>query len=212
MIAIIIFCFIPTLLAYDVLPQFGKIELKEQSLIILDLNGYSKGDNIYLELVIKNSFYQVLYTEEQFITSKTLNVWENNNITFNDETQQYITDYKYLKDGLDDFYFYYTIKLKGNYKYLLIITPKLPFEEYKSVDEFNPLRDEIEVYLKHNKNNYNSMDIVDYIFIIVLSIILVIALIVCGVIFYRIRIRKNRKSNILLDFKAGNPEQNNIAN
>lgn len=56
MIAIIIFSFISTLLAYNVLPQFGQIELKEQSLLILDLKGYSKGDNIYLELGIKILF------------------------------------------------------------------------------------------------------------------------------------------------------------
>lgn len=92
----------------------------------------------------------------------------------------------------------------------MIITPKFPFEEYKSLEEFNPFRDEIEVYLKHNKKNYDSMDIVDYVFIIVFSIIIVIALIVCGVVFYKIR--KKRKSNILLDFKAGNQEQNNNVN
>ena len=85
----------------------------------------------------------------------------------------------------------------------MIITPKLPFEEYKSLDEFKYLIEEMEVYLKHNKKNYDSFGIVEYTFIIVLSILLLIALIVCGVVFYRIR--KKRKSNIYLDLKADNP-------
>ena len=102
-------------LPYLELPQFGEVHLKQQSVISLDLEGYNKDDEIYLEIVYKNSHFLILYTEEQFITSRTIDVWENNKLAFNEDTQQYITDYKYLKDNFDDFYFYYTVKLKSNY-------------------------------------------------------------------------------------------------
>ncbi len=180
-------------LPYLELPQFGEVHLKQQSVISLDLEGYNKDDEIYLEIVYKNSYIHILYTEEQFITSRTIDVWENNKLAFNEDTQQYITDYKYLKDNFDDFYFYYTVKLKSNYNKLYFITPKNPFEEYPDIDEFNPFREDIEVYVKHNKNNYNDFGTVEIIFISVITGVSIIGVIICLYIWRKIRRKKSYK-------------------
>ena len=188
----IIFILIPISLQdlpYLELPQFGEIQLKQQSFVSLELQGYNIGDEIYLEIIYINSNILILYTEDQFLTSRTLDVWENNKVAFNQETQQYITEYKYLKEGLDDYHIYYTIKLKSNYNKLYFITPKVPFEEYPDIDEFNPFRESIKVTLKHNKTNYNQIGTVK---IIILSVF--IGLIIIGVaVFIYIFIKKRRK-------------------
>ena len=188
----IIFILIPISLQdlpYLELPQFGEIQLKQQSFVSLELQGYNIGDEIYLEIIYINSNILILYTEDQFLTSRTLDVWENNKVAFNQETQQYITDYKYLKESLDDYHIYYTIKLKSNYNKLYFITPKVPFEEYPDIDEFNPFRESIKVTLKHNKTNYNQIGTVK---IIILSVF--IGLIIIGVaVFIYIFIKKRRK-------------------
>ena len=188
----IIFILIPISLQdlpYLELPQFGEIQLKQQSLVSLELQGYNIGDEIYLEIIYINSNILILYTEDQFLTSRTLDVWENNKVAFNQETQQYITEYKYLKESLDDYHIYYTIKLKSNYNKLYFITPKVPFEEYPDIDEFNPFRESIKVTLKHNKTNYNQIGTVK---IIILSVF--IGLIIIGVaVFIYIFIKKRRK-------------------
>ena len=188
----IIFILIPISLQdlpYLELPQFGEIQLKQQSFVSLELQGYNIGDEIYLEIIYINSNILILYTEDQFLTSRTLDVWENNKVAFNQETQQYITEYKYLKESLDDYHIYYTIKLKSNYNKLYFITPKVPFEEYPDIDEFNPFREYIKVTLKHNKTNYNQIGTVK---IIILSVF--IGLIIIGVaVFIYIFIKKRRK-------------------
>jgi len=188
----IIFILIPISLQdlpYLELPQFGEIQLKQQSFVSLELQGYNIGDEIYLEIIYINSNILILYTEDQFLTSRTLDVWENNKVAFNQETQQYITEYKYLKESLDDYHIYYTIKLKSNYNKLYFITPKVPFEEYPDIDEFNPFRESIKVTLKHNKTNYNQIGTVK---IIILSVF--IGLIIIGVaVFIYIFIKKRRK-------------------
>ena len=188
----IIFILIPISLQdlpYLELPQFGEIQLKQQSLVSLELQGYNIGDEIYLEIIYINSNILILYTEDQFLKSRTLDVWENNKVAFNQETQQYITEYKYLKESLDDYHIYYTIKLKSNYNKLYFITPKVPFEEYPDIDEFNPFRESIKVTLKHNKTNYNQIGTVK---IIILSVF--IGLIIIGVaVFIYIFIKKRRK-------------------
>ena len=188
----IIFILIPISLQdlpYLELPQFGEIQLKQQSFVSLELQGYNIGDEIYLEIIYINSNILILYTEDQFLKSRTLDVWENNKVAFNQETQQYITEYKYLKESLDDYHIYYTIKLKSNYNKLYFITPKVPFEEYPDIDEFNPFRESIKVTLKHNKTNYNQIGTVK---IIILSVF--IGFIIIGVaVFIYIFIKKRRK-------------------
>ena len=188
----IIFILIPISLQdlpYLEIPQFGEIQLKQQSFVPLELQGYNIGDEIYLEIIYINSNILILYTEDQFLKSRTLDVWENNKVAFNQETQQYITEYKYLKESLDDYHIYYTIKLKSNYNKLYFITPKVPFEEYPDIDEFNPFRESIKVTLKHNKTNYNQIGTVK---IIILSVF--IGLIIIGVaVFIYIFIKKRRK-------------------
>ena len=146
----------------------------------------------------------ILYTEEQFLTSRTLDVWENDKLAFNQETQQYITDYKYLKENLDDYYIYYTIKIKSNYKKLIFITPKIPFEEYPTIDEFKPFRDSIEVTLKHNKTNYNQFGTAEIIVISVIFGLLAIAV----AIFIYIFIKKRRRR---IDNKIETPLESNLA-
>ena len=178
-------------LAYLELPQFSEIQLKQQSVITLSLEGYNIGDEIYLEIIYKNSNILILYTENQFLTSRTLDVWENDRVAFNQETQQYITDYKYLKENLDDYYIYYTIKIKSNYKKLIFITPKIPFEEYPTIDEFKPFRDSIEVTLKHNKTNYNQFGTAE---IIVISVIFGLVAIAVAIFIY-IFIKRRRRDN-----------------
>ena len=180
-------------LAYLELPQFGEIQLKQQSVITLSLEGYNIGDEIYLEIIYKNSNILILYTENQFLTSRTLDVWENDRVAFNQETQQYITDYKYLKENLDDYYIYYTIKIKSNYKKLIFITPKIPFEEYPTIDEFKPFRDSIEVTLKHNKTNYNQFGTAEIIVISVIFGLLAIAVAIFIYIFIKKRRRRDNK-------------------
>ena len=192
MFLFIIFILIPISLQdlpYLELPQFGEIKLKQQSVVSLDLKGYNKGDEIYLEIIYINSNILILYTEKQFLTSRTLDVWENNKLAFNQETQQYITDYKYLKDNLDDYYIYYTIKLKSNYNKLYFITPKVPFEEYPDIDEFNPFRENIEVTLKHNKTNYNQFGTAE---IIIFSVLFGLIIIGAAIAIY-INIKRRRK-------------------
>ena len=179
-------------LAYLELPQFGEIQLKQQSVITLSLEGYNIGDEIYLEIIYKNSNILILYTENQFLTSRTLDVWENDRVAFNQETQQYITDYKYLKENLDDYYIYYTIKIKSNYKKLIFITPKIPFEEYPTIDEFKPFRDSIEVTLKHNKTNYNQFGTAE---IIVISVIFGLVAIAVAIFIYIFIKRRRRRDN-----------------
>ena len=191
----IIFILIPISLQdlpYLELPQFGEIQLKQQSFVSLELQGYNIGDEIYLEIIYINSNILILYTQDQFLKSRTLDVWENNQVAFNQETQQYITEYKYLKESLDDYHIYYTIKLKSNYNKLYFITPKVPFEEYPDIDEFNPFREYIEVYVKHNKNNYNDFGTVEIIFISVIAGVLIIGVIICLYIWRKIR-RKRYK-------------------
>ena len=180
-------------LAYLELPQFGEIQLKQQSVITLSLEGYNIGDEIYLEIIYKNSNILILYTENQFLTSRTLDVWENDRVAFNQETQQYITDYKYLKENLDDYYIYYTIKIKSNYKKLIFITPKIPFEEYPTIDEFKPFRDSIEVTLKHNKTNYNQFGTAEIIVISVIFGLVAIAVAIFIYIFIKKRRRRDNK-------------------
>ena len=191
-------------LAYLELPQFGEIQLKQQSVITLSLEGYNIGDEIYLEIIYKNSNILILYTENQFLTSRTLDVWENDRVAFNQETQQYITDYKYLKENLDDYYIYYTIKIKSNYKKLIFITPKIPFEEYPTIDEFKPFRDSIEVTLKHNKTNYNQFGTAE---IIVISVIFGLVAIAVAIFIY-IFIKKRRRR---IDNKIETPLESNLA-
>ena len=181
-------------LAYLELPQFGEIQLKQQSVITLSLEGYNIGDEIYLEIIYKNSNILILYTENQFLTSRTLDVWENDRVAFNQETQQYITDYKYLKENLDDYYIYYTIKIKSNYKKLIFITPKIPFEEYPTIDEFKPFRDSIEVTLKHNKTNYNQFGTAE---IIIFSVLFGLIIIGAAIAIYIIIKRKRKRVNII---------------
>ena len=192
----IIFILIPISLQdlpYLELPQFGEIQLKQQSFVSLELQGYNIGDEIYLEIIYINSNILILYTEDQFLKSRTLDVWENNKVAFNQETQQYITEYKYLKESLDDYHIYYTIKLKSNYNKLYFITPKVPFEEYPDIDEFNPFREDIEVYVKHNKNNYNDFGTVEIIFISVIAGVSIIGVIICLYIWRKIRRKKSYK-------------------
>ena len=193
----IIFILIPISLQdlpYLELPQFGEIQLKQQSLVSLELQGYNIGDEIYLEIIYINSNILILYTEDQFLKSRTLDVWENNKVAFNQETQQYITEYKYLKESLDDYHIYYTIKLKSNYNKLYFITPKVPFEEYPDIDEFNPFRENIEVTLKHNKTNYNQFGTAE---IIIFSVLFGLIIIGAAIAIYIIIKRRRKRVNII---------------
>ena len=199
MFLFIIFILIPISLLdlpYLELPQFGEIQLKQQSVVSLDLKGYNIGDEIYLEIIYINTNILILYTEEHFLTSRTLDVWENNELSVNQETQQYITDYKYLKENLDDYYIYYTIKLKSNYNKLYFITPKVPFEEYPDIDEFKPFRESIKVTLKHNKTNYNQFGTAEIIIFSVLFGLIIIGVAVVIYIFIKRR-RRRKKDNIV---------------
>ena len=199
MFLFIIFILIPISLLdlpYLELPQFGEIQLKQQSVVSLDLKGYNIGDEIYLEIIYINTNILILYTEEHFLTSRTLDVWENNELSVNQETQQYITDYKYLKENLDDYYIYYTIKLKSNYNKLYFITPKVPFEEYPDIDEFKPFRESIKVTLKHNKTNYNQFGTAEIIIFSLLFGLIIIGVAVVIYIFIKRR-RRRKKDNIV---------------
>ena len=173
----------------------GEIELKRQSVAVLDLEGYKKGDEIYLEMIFE--FLVMPADDQAFLKSLTLDVWEYDKLGFLEDTQQYIQEYKYLKDGLCDYYIYYTIKLKSNYKFLFIKTPMHPYEQYSDMPELDALRPV--VHLKHNKHNY---DYVNPIFIILVIVFILICF--APVIYLYYRCMKRRTYN-------PTPQYNNIA-
>ena len=188
-------------LPFQELPQFGKIELYQQSCVILSLEGFKQGDEIYLELII--DFLAASVGEEKFLSSLTLDVWENDKLEYKDETQQFITDYKYLKEDIHTFYIYYTIKLKANYKYLIFITPEFPYEKFPDEHELDPLRPS--AVLLHNEHDYKGSSSV--VIIIVASVFIVIGVaIIVFLLFRRIRKKRNqieKNEKLILDAKAG---------
>ena len=74
-----------------------------------------------------------------------------------------------------------------------IITPKIPFEEYPTIDEFKPFRDSIEVTLKHNKTNYNQFGTAEIIVISVIFGLVAIAVAIFIYIFIKKRRRRDNK-------------------
>ena len=164
------------------LPKFGDVRLYERSYLYLDLDGYKQGDEIYIILEIEDFLFTNL-NELSLIVCET-----NEYKEFNQGTRQLINDYKYMQEtpGALNYWIYYTIKLQGNFKYLVIVTPKQPLQ-----DIYEPeivITKEMRKWIIYHDDPY----FVEKIIIIIIFVVLFI-LIAGVVIFIIIKRRKLRK-------------------
>jgi hypothetical protein len=177
---------------YYELPKFGEIEVYGQSWIYLNLKDFKQGDNIYFEYIFSSiTFY---YNHVPLLLSETndyKNTIKSNNI--------FINQTRCFQDKIDmvvDHSCVYEYKLRGNYKYLIIITPKF---EYYFTHLIEPQR------FKHNKKLYGD----DTIIYIILGVVLFIVIILVILYFFWLRkVSKKRENNIGLIIKKEEMDEN----
>jgi len=144
------------------LKQYDQITVYEPTYLYLSLDGFDKGDKVYINL----EFEYYNYLELKYRQSDTYS-------NYNDFNQNmFSTSYKdgYSQSG-NSYTFYYTIKLYQNTNYLLLITPS----------NFND-----KLTIKHVKNN----PLLTFLIIIGIIVIIVIAIIIIAICLYTRRKRK----------------------
>ena len=185
---LILFILIPIsllekLIPVEELPKYGELTLYTQSWLYLKLDDYKKGDKIYIQIRIEDRLASTTLSE------LTLNICETDNYKeFNKNTRQFITDYKYLeeRDLYKIYYIYYTIELQGDYKYMIILTPKQFGQDIQEPEFPDSLRTVF--IITHNKYDYDhDANIFAIVLIIVLFTITIII-----VIIYIIKIKRSR--------------------
>ena len=171
---------------YLEVPKFGKIEFCHQKWLYLNLKDFKQGDNIYLELLFSSiTFY---YNNVPLKISETNNFLEFNhseiivsNICYQDKIYTVV-----------DHSCHYQYKLKGNYNYLIIITPV--FEYYSHIIE--------PIILKHKEKHWNDNDII--IVLLILACVIVVFILI-GLVFYCIKKNMNvNKNEVIRDFNLEN--------
>ena len=168
------------------LPKYGEVRLYERSYLYLNLDGYKQGDEIYIILTIDD----FLFTN---LNDLALIICETNQYKeFNQNTRQVISDYKYMQERPHamSYYIYYTIKLQGNFKYLVIVTPKLPLNDIHE-PEIDIIKETRKWIIYHDKYGPN---LADHIVLIICFIVIFIS-IAFLVIFFIIKRRKFRQNN-----------------
>ena len=167
-------------------PKYGQVRLYERSYLYLNLDGYKQGDEIYIILTIDDFYFNNL-------NDLALIICETNQYKeFNRDTRQVISDYKYMQERPHSisYYIYYTIKLQGNFKYLVIVTPKLPFNDIHE-PEIEAIKEIRKWIIYHDKYGPNFVDHI----VLIICFIVIFILIACIVIFFIIKKRKFRKNN-----------------
>lgn len=169
------------------LKKYGSITLYTHSWVYMELGDYKKGDIIYLQITIETQLMGTDLSALKIVVCETDNYKD-----FNYETRQAITDYIYFeeRDIIMYYYVYYTFELKGNFKYLIILTPK-QFGENIHEQEF-PDEFKTKFILQHNKYDYDhESNIFGIVLISILSTYILIY-----VIFFIIFFIRNRRSRV----------------
>ena len=165
---------------YKELKQYDQITVYQSaSNLYLSLDGFEKGDKIYINLEFEYSYYDVHYND------LVLKYRQSDTYSYSNDfdSSKFSTSYKdgYSQSG-NSYTFYYTIKLYQNTNYLLLITPS----------NFND-----KLTIKHVKNN----PLLTFLIIIGIIVIIVIAIIIIAICLYTRRKRKFLQTTTL-------PQQN----
>ena len=158
---------------YSELPQYGEIKASDRSIIYMNLNGFKKGDTIYIELSFDNGYSSSDYQLE--LSYKETN--DLNNLgTFNISKS-----YKFYESDYSTWYsFTFKIKLSGDYKFIAFLMPYFIDPKTK-----NYIKTTITV--RHTKESK-----VGLIMAIIFICFIVIAIVVCAI--WCIRRIKNRNA------------------
>ena len=108
LILLLLFCLT---LEQSQLPQYSSISLYPPNSFYLNLKGFKSGDKVY----IKVSYYETLYNYSPSISYKL----SNNNYDNNFPNQSSSLRYSSYSTTNSQKTLYYTIKLSGNYNYIL---------------------------------------------------------------------------------------------
>ena len=148
---------------YIELKQYEQITVYEQTNLYLSLDGFDKGDKVYINLEFNHSYYTNLELKyRQSDTYKSYYDFESSNFETSNKYGYFLKGYSYT--------FHYKIKLNQNTNYLLLITP-LNFND--------------ELIIKHVKKHPST-------FYIIIGIITIIAIVIIITIIC-IYIRRKRK-------------------
>ena len=148
----ILFLLINSTLEIQKLEKYGSITVSEPTIVYLELDGFKSGDTLYFE----GSFSSV-YTYNEI----HLRFLETDLLNLNDfeKNLEIVTSGSYSQMGSDvTFYFSYT--LKGNNKYLFIVTPKFGYT--------------MNFKLEHTKSNNTIWIIIAVVAVIVIAIIIIV--------------------------------------
>lgn len=149
------------------LQKYGSVQVYGNTFVYLELDGFKKGDKIYIQVSFNLPGY---YLEED---SLSLLYEETNDNTVATTPSSQRTS-KMSRSG-SSYTFYYSIKLQGNYNYLLI---KSPVIVYSGTDtEITTL-----YTIKHTKY--------DYFIIIIIVVVVVVILIIAAIVGFRIYRRR----------------------
>ena len=134
------------------LETYGSITVSEPTLIYMQLDGFKSGDTLYFEGSF-SSVYKYKDVPLGFLEA------DLSNISDDDSNFVKVSSSSYSQMGSDQTY-YFSYTLKGNYKYLFIITPK-----FQVTTNFK---------LEHTKGNNTIWIIIAIAAVIVIAIIIVV--------------------------------------
>ena len=160
---------------YIELPKYGKVEFDKQSWLYMDLTQFKKGDKIHLEFV----FCAIMFYNEVPLKFSETNDYKkinpnNNKVIKDNQCYQEIDGYT-IDHGCNYYY-----EITGNFKYLIIITPRFESRFYLIGNQ----------YIEHIRNNLGLI-----IMIGIVSGLIVISLIIFLVIHWKKKYKKNVINN-----------------
>lgn len=160
--------------SYNELPQYGEIKASDRSFIYMKLNGFKKGDKIYIELSFDNGYTSPDYSLE--LLYKETNDLDNIGSTFNISKS-----YKFYESDYSTFYsFTFKIELSGDYNFIVFVMPS--FSDPKTKKNISTT-----FTVRHTKESK-----VGLIMLIIFICFIVIAIVVCAL--WCVRRIKNRNA------------------
>ena len=147
------------------LPQYGEIEAAAGTFVYLKLDGFKKGDTVYIEL----SFNIGLSASDY---SLPIQYELKNELDIDDKPKE--IDHSYYSEAGTSYTFGYGIKLSDDYKYLIFMTPVIYYNS-------RPLS--VTYKVAHTKGSQVGL-------IILIVFIVIILLVIVAIIVHCIKKRK----------------------
>ena len=143
------------------LPQYGSITVSGSVIAYIELDGFTKGDSVYLEFVFEDFYLidnsvSIQYAELASLNDSISNVKEAKSSSYSSSGSTYT--------------YYISVKLETDCKYFIFITPNFS------------IGNSITYKIRHTKSNSIAIIIAVVVIIVILAII--------GVLFYCYRRRK----------------------